>query len=90
MPEPPDTVSSNAKQLRVRPYLEWEGPDKDGDLIVSLRGVPGWNLAFHGKTEQDALAGLFGIMWLARLPKDLKSPWDEIHELREKLAFWED
>jgi predicted RNase H-like HicB family nuclease len=38
--------------------------DEDGDLVVSLRGVPNWSLSAHGKTRSEALANLAEVVRL--------------------------
>lgn len=54
------------KDHECPPALEWQGPDEDGDVIVSLIGVEGWHITGHGKTHREALAVLGEAMHMAQ------------------------
>jgi predicted RNase H-like HicB family nuclease len=52
----PEESSILAAAPRVAPpQLQWEGPDEDGDYILTLTNVPAY-LTSHGKTHVEALA----------------------------------
>lgn len=60
----PCTISGCQLEF-LGPYLLWEGPDEDGDMIVHLRGIKGWGLATHGPTAKDALVALAEVITAA-------------------------
>lgn len=58
------------EQEKEQPQLKWEGPDEDGDLVVSLVGMPKWHILGHGRTHAEALACIGGGLAVAGDPHD--------------------
>lgn len=54
-----------APDVPPRPFLEWDGPDEEGDHLVFLRGVVNAHLLAHGQTPEIALSRLAEAILLA-------------------------